>query len=361
MKYQISSRSFLGSAVLAASLASGVALAAPHDPRVDPGATATPGTISLSRSGLPILGSYLFSVTNGTPANLNFVTVTATTVVQAGRPVGTVSAEIEAQVINLPDGSGNVVDPSCTLDPAKTTVTCSPVSAGTLAPGKKLNFVVVIKSPEAGGSTELNWTFAGSEGNSTNGCCTETGTATTTLVDATSSAAAKHVQSFVKATTGGTVFTGNAGVATKEDPWATTVVVPGFSFNKYTTIDVKESSEGVPSCSPVSLLCKESAITIPTNPGEIFSPLPLLITFQQHPFIIKSGSKIENWVISYSKKPGDFPFIPLQQCSPGLPVSGTPCIDSCKEYTKKSDPSTPALWGIFQCKANASDNGSYQY
>ena len=348
MKYQISSRSFLGSAVLAASLASGVALAAPHDPRVDPGATATPGTISLSRSGLPILGSYLFSVTNGTPANLNLVTVTATTVPQFGSTA--MSADID-QIINLADG----VDPNCTL--AATSVTCSP---GTLAPGKKLNFVVVIKSPQIGGSTELNWTFNGSEGNSSNGCCTEMGTATTTLVDAMTSAAAKHVQSFVKACTVSTFFTGNGGVATKLDPWTTTVQVPVFTFAKYVTADVAES-EVVSSCSPVSLQCQKSVITIPTAPGA-FDSSPLLITFQQHPSIIKKGSKIENWVISYSKDPAQSP-VAVEKCSVhNGPSPGIPCIvdNSCKEYTKQSDPGSPERWGIFECKARASDNGSWE-
>ena len=356
MKCQISSRSFLPTAILAASLATGVAFAAPHDPRVNPGATSTPGTISLSRSGLPILGAYLFSVTNGTPANLNFVTVTATTDPKIGSTA--VSAVID-QVINLADG----VDPSCTPDPltnVTTTVTCSP---GTLAPGKKLNFVVVIKSPTAGGVTELNWKFTASEGNSTNGCCDESGTATTTLVDATTSESAKeHVQSFVKASTVSTLFTGNGGVATQSDPWTTTVQVPVFTFAKYVTADVTESVVDS-SCSPVSTKCKRSAITIPTNLGDTFDSL--LITFQQHPSIIKKGSKIENWVISYSKNPGDinFPFIPVQKCSLTAtlgPVSGTPCIDSCKEYTRKSDPNSPELWGIFQCTARASDNGSWE-
>lgn len=353
MKCQISSRSFLPTAVLAASLATGVAFAAPHDPRVNPGATPTPGTISLSRSGLPILGAYLFSVTNGTPANLNFVTVTANTVPLPGRAA--VSAEID-QVINLANG----VEPACTIDPAtKTTVACSP---GTLAPGKKLNFVVVIKSPTAGGLTDLNWKFTGSEGNSTGGCCAEEGTATTTLVDATSETAKEHVQSFVKASTVSTLFTGNGGKATELDQWATTVQVPIFTFAKYVTADVTES-EVASSCSPVSTKCKRSAITIPTNPGDTFDSL--LITFQQHPSIIKKGSKIENWVISYSKNPGDinFPFIPVQKCSLTAtlgPVSGTPCIDSCKEYTRKSDPNSPELWGIFQCTARASDNGSWE-
>ena len=348
MNHRFSSRwaCLAGSAMLAAAVVSGAAVAAPHDPGVVPLVLPTPGTVTLTRAGQPINASYRVTIQNGTTNNLNAVSLTGTTVVRGGTDAN--AAVIEAQVIPT--------STNCGLD-TPTKITCS---IGTLPPGGNLTFVVVVKSPVTGASIDFNWTFAGSEGNSTNGCCITQGTATTTLVDAlTNESAKRHVQSFVKAA-GGTFFTGATGVATQADPWTTTVTVPDFSsmpLQLYTTADVTET-ELLASCSAVNLKCNQSLLTIPGTFGN------LEITLQQHPSIIKTGSKIENWVIAYSKNPGNllaYPYFNLQRCSATAvaPVAGTPCIDTCKEYTRKSDPLTPAKWGIFECKIKAIDNGGY--
>lgn len=165
---------------------------------------------------------------------------------------------------------------------------------------------------------------------------------------------------------GGTFFTG-VGLATAADPWLTRVVVPGnfttLLNQPYTVASILEAISPS-SCSPVNLQCNRTVLMIPGT----FSSLE--ITLQQHPSIIKPGSKIGDWRIAYSSiDPTDSNPEPtatdLQYClatNPPGPSVGVPCLieNSCKEYTRKSDPLLPQAWGIFECKIKALTNGYYK-
>lgn len=352
-RFSIRFSAWAGSLILGVSALSNVALSAARDPNTGASVSATPSTVTLSRVGLPIEAGYLAVLKNDATSNLNFVTFTGTTDVRDNGEI----AEIQS-VINLNSETHTCLPIVNDSTAGTSSVTCS---IATLLPGHSMALVVVAKSPTAGSYIDLKWTLGGSEGNSSNGCCASTGTESTQLTDAVTNESAKtHVQSFLRPVSSGvSLFTGSSGVATSSDRWATHVTVPDFGATllPYTTADVTESlyANGS-SCSAVNLSCNQSKLTIPSL---LLVNDNLSITLQQHPSIIKSGSKVADWRIAYAKHGIDFTEI-LQCSGTGTPSEGKPCIDACKEYTRKSDPDKPTMWGVFECKINAKDNGSYR-
>lgn len=350
-----------GSLILGASAFSTVALAA-SEPSAGPTVDPTPAIVSLSRDGLAIEAGYVVKLTNDTGNNLTWVKFTGTTDV---RESGS-SAQI-AKVINLNSQLLTCSDVVNDENAGTSSVSCTIKS---LAPGASMELVVVAKSPTAGTFIDLNYTvtLTGADANSPTGCCFASGTKFTGLVDALTDETAKsHVKSFLRPVLSGvSLFTGSSGVATSSDPWATKVVVPNFASTllPYTTADVTESLFGNgASCSAVNLSCNRSVLTIPSL---LLDTENLSITLQQHPVIIKPGSKLADWKIGYTK---DTPptststYTELLYCSKTAgpaPTPGVPCINICKEYTRKTDPNFPLMQGVFECIIDAKDNGSYR-
>ena len=343
------------------------AAAAPKDPNIGFGVVPYPNgnpvdlssRVTMSSTRYDTHVAYRVAVFNGTTNTLNRVFLRGDTSV--------IGAAVNTSVVDpaIYPESGTVG--ACTQPGGLTSIRCDIGPGGSLAANTGASFWVVVKSPLAGTTLNFTATLGGDEGNGGgNGCCDATKVIATELIDpvlaSTDPAAAfkNEVQSFVK-TGGGTFFTGATGVATVDDPWATTVQVPtvatGLLGLPFTTAAIAESLLA-PSCSAVNKKCHQSALTIPGT----FSNL--LITLQQHPSIIKNGSRIENWRIAYSHDPAITAPVTLLRCDatnpPVGPTASVPCIQACQEYSSKSIPAVPrSMWGIFECKINAVDNGSY--
>jgi hypothetical protein len=334
---------------LLASLLAGVVFAAPHDPGVLPNVLPVPGQVSLSRTGLETYASYLVTIQNNTTNALNAVKFTGTTTPPAGSTA--VAATIES-VISL-----SATTAGCALTDTFS-ISCS---IGTLAPGANFEFIAVVKAPTAGTSIDFTWTFAGSEGNSVNGCCIVSGTRTTQLVDAaTEIDAKKNVRSFVKPS-GGTFFTGNGSVALTADPFVTSVSVPGIaSYTSAITATIAETdlNPGVaPNCSLKT--CFQSQITIPGT----YSPY-LGITLRLDASQIKPGTKIESVLITYEYLVNaDLQSHIVGMCStPTTPrPDGLPCLASRVSYKNKLVPGwTPDKDGDFEWTLLNIKNGTYK-
>jgi hypothetical protein len=368
---QMSKSAFIG---LLASLVTGLALGAAKDPNVvitvtpfpDGDAQTLASSITLSSARYPTHVSYRVVLQNNTTNTLNRSFFSASTdVVGATNDSAINPGDIYVEAETTPGSVSNCA----AIDRRPTTVRCkigtgdSP-TGGSLAPGQGVALWVVVKAPTAGTQLVLTSTFGGDEGQGAgNGCCDSVRTTSTHLIDPlsdTEQAFKRELKSFVK-TTGGTFFTGRTGVATADDPWTTRVTVPTvttglFNALPFTTATVFESVSG-PSCSAINKQCNQTALKIPGTFGN------LQITLQQHPSIIKNGSRIENWRIAYSHDLSITTPVTLLRCdatNPAGPRAGVPCIQACQEYSSKSFPAVPrSMWGIFECKINAVDNGSY--
>jgi hypothetical protein len=340
-------------------LAAALLLAAPLvataavDPNVIATVTPLPTEVTLSRAAsatqdeLNVYAAYEVRINNSTTNDLNRVVF-----------AGDATVNIDSIVVTSPS-----FDPHCTFTAAH--VNCDIVQ---LKPGDVTTFAVVVKAPIAGTSIDFAWTFAGSEGKGGgNGCCTATGTASTTLIDSLSASGATHVQSFLKANDSKTFFTGANGVANSNDPWRTNVVVPGFTSLSYTTGSIDELTLAE-SCSPDLLACFSSTLSIPglSLPS---SDGVIAITLNRDVSTIKPGAKIANAHIFYSNPthpdpnvsyPLDVPSCSLNSAGNVLPRPGVPCIDSRNEFSKKNNLSFPDSWGDWQFIIKAKDNGSYR-
>lgn len=349
---------YLKSAAIAwvASAVMSAALAAPHDPNIQIGVTAYPEVEVTLSTRYDAHVAYKVVLLNNSTNTLNRAFFSATTLVTGA---ATNDAFIDPVILTV---SGAVS--ACTQPAGPTSIRCELGVAGLLAQGAGATFWVVVRSPSDGTRLDFNSTFGGDEGNGGgNGCCDSPRTTTINLIDSLNSTSdpnarfKNEVKSFVKPG-GGTFFTGRTGVATQDDPWTTQIQVPavvnGIDGNVFTTAAVIESVV-LQSCSAVNKVCHQTTLTIPGSFAN------LQVTLQQHPSIIKNGSKIENWGIVYSATPDVFgSFTRLQACAVTAgPTPGAPCIDICKEYTRRSDPTRPETWGIFECKIKALDNGRY--
>jgi hypothetical protein len=320
------------------------AFAAPKDPNVLPVVTPVPGAVTLSRvptaaspQALETFAAYRIDLANNTTNHLNFVAFTAATFVLNASTTATIDG-----LIGAPAG--------CT-----TTATRLSCALGTLSPGAVISFHVIVKAPTAGTQIDLNWTFNGSEGNSTNGCCTAKGKASTALVDplADNSTVNTNVTSFVKGS-GGTFFTGASAIATSADLWTTTVVIPsGFALG-FTTAQVVESLSSS-SCASDLRLCVVSALSIPGQ----FAALD--ITLRRDVTTFKNGAKIENAILYYQPTESN-PAVPIGPCdaSGNVPIGEHRCVLSRFTYTKKfvSDNNLPLDFiGDWEFKLKALENG----
>jgi hypothetical protein len=342
--------------------------ATPRDPRIGFELTAFPsGGITLTSARYATHVAYRVRVVNGARNDLNRVHFSATTSVD-GAAANT--AAIDPTLI-VPQG---VAGP-CSQTAGPTTIECAVGTGASLRPGHAVEFWVVVRAPSAGRVLRFAGTFGGHEGKGRgNGCCDATVTVETPLIDPVLSSAdpdaafKKELSSFV-GPAGGTYFTGVSGFPTADDPWTTTVAVPGVNDGlfglPFTTASVLES-EDPNSCLSINKQCNRTQLTIP---GTFDS---LLITLRQHPSILDKYARIEQWRISYSTHPGVVPYVELQACSVTAgPAPGLPCIQACREippdgtaaartvssYTYTGHRKGP---GVFECKIRALDNGGYK-
>ena len=367
-----------GLLAIAATFIAGSALA-----QTDPKLTATvvselsPNEVTLSRSlGSPaeFIGRAAWRVTikNGAANVLNRASFTAETFVVAAdsdlavtgatAPIDiTVGGSLATTDVIHVDGTAE----HCKLVTGSTTKLACDFTDSQLAVGEGAVFIIVAKSPTAGSRIKLEWSFGGDEGKGGgNGCCTTVSKTYTGLIDAAANSSVKtHVQSFMVTTaTVNKAFTGiNGGVATAADPWTTVANLgTGYKVNgieqSYTKITVDEQSNPavLASCSALNKnQCWVSQVSIPFTTWTLASPL--LINVNRHSSIIKNGSKLANYVITYSKT-GMQPFTPLSSCSPAVPpLPGTPCLEICEEIPLPTQPPT----FVWSCNVKALDNGSY--
>lgn len=329
------------------------------DPNIDLALQAFPSGGVTLRTRYETHVAYLVSVSNRTTNALNRTRFTASTSVLGA---ATNTSSIDPAVFLQP-GS---VPVTCTQTTGATTIDCAVGAGATLASGQSAAFWVVVRTPTAGATLRLTTVFGGAEGNGGgNGCCTQTKSFDTPLIDPVlastdpDAAFKKEVFSFVKPT-GGSYFTGVDGFPTADDPWTTTVTVPavtsglfGLSFTTTAVVEALDQN----SCLAINRQCNASQLTIPGT----FDALTIVL--RQHPSILKNGARIDQWRIGYSQT-GAPPYVELQSCmatTPNGPSLGTPCIQSCQEYSRKSVPAVPSrVWGVFECTVRALDNGGYK-
>jgi hypothetical protein len=340
--------------------------ASPRDPRIGFELSAFPsGGVTLTSARYTTHVAYRVRVVNGARNDLNRVRFTATTSVDGA---ATNTSAIDPAVIVATGVAG-----ACTQPAGVTSIECSVGASGSLKPGQAAEFWVVVRVPSAGQVLRFAGTFGGHEGKGRgNGCCDATLTVQTPLIDPVLSSAdpdaafKREFASFVGAA-GGTYFTGASGFPTADDPWTTTVVVPGVSDGlfglPFTTASVLES-EDLNSCLSINSRCNRTQLTIP---GTFDS---LLITLRQHPSILSKHARIEQWRIAYSPNPGAVPYAEVQHCSvTGGPTLGVPCIKSCREVAPELSGYKSSRYGghhgsygpgVFECKIRALDNGGYK-
>lgn len=151
---------------------------------------------------------------------------------------------------------------------------------------------------------------------------------------------------------GGKLFTGDGGVSSGGDPFATTVTVPaGASF---TTAEILESPDSV-DCGNNFNACFRSDITIPGT----FSPY-LTIVLRQDASTILKGTKIESVLIQYTGS-GGTTFVGLCANATTPRSDGIPCIASRVYYKSSRTPGwTTELDGDFEWTLINLGNGSYK-
>ncbi len=153
---------------------------------------------------------------------------------------------------------------------------------------------------------------------------------------------------------GGTYFTGAAGVPTAADNFTTSIVVPAGPT--YTTAEIVETPLSLPenpNCHTF-ITCYKSQLTIPGA----FSPY-LTIVLRQDASNIKPGMSINSAVIFYDDEHG-FRIV-LDCASPTTPrIDGLPCIAKRVTYSNAEVPGwTPELDGDFEWTLINIKNGGY--
>lgn len=346
--------------LFAAVISSSAAVAA-SDPSVNTVVTPVPGNeqVTLSRAGtskqnLPLVtyAGYLATMTNGATNTLNRVFLTGT-----ASSDGTDTVAFDS---SIPAGL-------CSAGTAPNMVTCSLASLppGTVSPP----LIVVFKAPTTGSQIRFDWTAGGFEGNGVGtGCCSQTGFATTSLVDPTSDPLFKTTaKTFVK-TTGGKVFTGDEAITTSGDGWSTIVDIPGFAsspLGAYTLATIAENQLSQ-SCAPYALAngCFTSELTIP---GSFVAGLAITIRWDKS-FFNLAGTHPADVKLFYQHLPTDTA-VQVNLCSFDLanlpagvttaPSSGKPCMPVAPRILKSQDTSVKDLVGDLEFKVNALDNGKY--
>jgi hypothetical protein len=151
---------------------------------------------------------------------------------------------------------------------------------------------------------------------------------------------------------GGKLFTGDGGVSSGGDPFATIVTVPpGASF---TTAEINEVPDGT-GCGNNFNACFRSDITIPGS----FSPY-LTIVLRQDASTILKGTKIESVLIQYIGS-GGTQFVGLCANATTPRSDGVPCIAGRVHYKNSRTPGwMPELDGDFEWTLINLGNGSYK-
>lgn len=176
---------------------------------------------------------------------------------------------------------------------AASSATATRCSIGTLrGKGDRRSFVLLFAAPTAGSAVVLNWVANYSEGRKDSPGAshgdTQTGAATTPL----GTPIVTEVRSYIP-TTGGSVYTGQTGVATFADPFTTTVQVP--SWAKAEVLEAQSAQ----SCSAAYTLCATSTLTIPGS----FAYLTIIL--RRDASTIVSGANIANAVLRYEPGSND--------------------------------------------------------
>ena len=280
--------------------AAGGALAA-IDPKVLSSVVADPDTVSLSRNASVLLvtrAAYRVAINNAAATYLNRVSFNAsTTVVELANdtPVLSAVAPFDTAVQYIPVSGKNA---NCVIGGTDSRSIACDFGNSQLAPGDTSEFIIVVKSPFAGGRIRLDWNFGGDEGNGGgNGCCTKFDKTYTTLIDPIQypDLVNKHAQSFMVKSVLDRAFTGTTGGdATPTDPWSTLVDLrASYLERQYTKLilDEKETSATLGSCSALqNNQCWLSDISIPDTTWPLIDPLN--IRLDRHSSIIKNGSKL---------------------------------------------------------------------
>ena len=355
-------------AVACQAIAPSTALAQ-QDPRISVTVTPIPEAITLSRDGtskvklaLTTFAAYEVKITNGATNTLNRVFFTGTATNVGGTDVVAYDDFIATGGTCQAGSAVNVA--SCDL--------------GSLAAyGGSKTFYVVFKAPKTGTRIDLAWTAGGFEGSGVgNGCCSQSSTASTRLVDPTSEPSFKtEAKSFVKPS-GGTLFTGAEAIATSGDGWTTSVIVPGYVAPTPTTATIKEFSNSeltlaCPSYS-TSSTCFTSQLAIPgtfesleitlrldksyfnlgrLDPasvplyyvGDIDKPKPTYVTVYPHKLELCSAEKLDPYLTSFGS----------------IPLSGRPCLLEPPKVIPNSDPIKDNR-GDLEFRVSARDNGRYE-
>jgi len=359
----------------AASVTASGAVFAQADPRITINVASVPPSITLARDGsekvnkpLETFAAYQVNIINGGSSALNRVFLNGT----ASNIGGADPILYDSFVATKP---GDL----CGVGAANNRVACTLLS---LAPGESTTFVVVFKGPKNGTRIDFVWTAGGFEGNGGgNGCCSQTNTASTNLVDPSTDASFKsQAKTFVKPSTGGTLFTGSEAITTSSDGWSTTVVVPSYTAQSFTVAAINErnNTDPVPpgdvplACPPYSTnsTCFTSQLSIP---GTFDS---LVITLRLDKTYFNLGRTDPATVPLYyrgdiGKTPPSYVVWPhkLELCStdaanPSLipygpvPLPGRPCLIVPPRVIPNSDP-IKDLRGDLEYKAAARDNGRY--
>jgi hypothetical protein len=256
----------------------------------------------------------------------------------------------------------------------RTTIDCA---IGTLQVGESSReFTVTVMAPTAGTSVGFAWEAIHNSGDSPGLSNGDAGTATPVVLEQLN---ANAVKTFVPLNTELVFFT-NTGIATKEDPWATRVRIPGSRSE--TLAEVLENV-AISNCVPAAGLttCNTTNLTIPLPVGVTFGQPGtagafgleqfLRITLIRDASTIARSASISSAVVYYQKDPTPENPSPTKEAvppcgalNPTLPQPGKPCEDLTqrKQYPRKSTGKTfvePGYEGDWQFVIYATDNGRY--
>lgn len=368
MSHRFSSR-LRAVAVSAALAVTSLAPVFAHDMDARLEINAEPATATRSSLALPTFAAYKITITSLETQTLRSVEFTGKTSIVGGSGAATFIAAIGA---------------TCTTTNVElTSVKCTGIGGtSVLPPLGSLTFQVAFKTPTVG--TQID--FTGKSKTVEHYTETEYQVASaSTLLEAPNPL---KVFSFLHALTGGTLFTGvNAGVATRADPWTTTVRVP-----RSAAVVVDESADpdvADPTVCPFGYVCQGNFSKL-RIPGAFDN---LVITLRRDASTIlredhddddhdehfkassrgsdrgaKGGIKKAKVFYKADPRPGDpYPvYVEVLSCDiTGGPVAGTsmvpgrPCIQSRTAYTKKTAPS-PEWVGDWEFVILAKDNGTYE-
>jgi hypothetical protein len=330
---------------------SGIGTASAHTASVT--VTSNPTSVSVSRAGRPdFYVAYTVSVTNQSSRNAYDYDFKGKTLVSgAAAPVPTATLFSSTGV-------------SCSAAADPTVIACTKTKIG---PNQTKTFKVTFKTPSAG--TNLRFTLTATSGSYSGG----EGYANTELITLPDEQSIVSFNTYVP-TSGGTFFTGfkgaganppPGGVATTEDPWTTTVVVPGIvnstTANAQETIPTGGAIPPLSTC-PLGYLtyqnCFSTTLTIPSLSYPAGSATPYLTIYLRIDYLqISILADISVAKIWYEKTPGSGVYQEVLSCGASGPSTGNPCIANRKIYPY-NDPNVD-FRNDWEFEIHATDNGRY--